>query len=279
MDSNTGAKLQEEHDLLAERARHSRAEADQIRTALKQKQSVLNRAEAELNEVQTQVTQLESQLQALQTELAHKKERMSVAQQHLNQAHQETATLAQSLGPVAQKQKRFEDALAMVVQNLGHVPPSPPKPRVAPPAPPVIPPRTPVASTSSTQNDASKRAPRRDVEMSLSFEIALDSGSEHNFYTGLTNNISEGGVFIATTQILDIGTKIKFPLALPSMLEAEQVEGVVRWVRREGRSEANVPSGIGIQFTQISEKLKARINEYIRAVIQYFTMIDHLDYK
>ena len=49
------------------------------------------------------------------------------------------------------------------------------------------------------------------------------------------------------------------------MLEAEQVEGVVRWVRREGRSEANVPSGIGIQFTQISEKLKARINEYIQS--------------
>ena len=118
---------------------------------------------------------------------------------------------------------------------------------------------------SSSQNDASKRAPRRDVEMSLSFEIALDSGSEHNFYTGLTNNISEGGVFIATTQILDIGTKIKFPLALPSMLEPEQVEGVVKWVRREGRSEANVPGGIGIQFTQISEKLKARINEYIQS--------------
>ena len=266
MDSNTRAKLQEEHDLLAERARRSRAEADQIRTALKQKQSVLNQAEAELNEVQKQVSQLESQLQALQSELAHKKDLMSVAQQHLNQAHQETATLAQSLGPVAQKQKRFEDALAMVVQNLGQMPPSSPQlAHVSPPRPPAAPPKTPPVPVSSSQNDASKRAPRRDVEMSLSFEIALDSGSEHNFYTGLTNNISEGGVFIATTQILDIGTKIKFPLALPSMLEPEQVEGVVKWVRREGRSEANVPGGIGIQFTQISEKLKARINEYIQS--------------
>ena len=33
MDSNTRAKLQEEHNLLAERAQRSKAEADQIRTA------------------------------------------------------------------------------------------------------------------------------------------------------------------------------------------------------------------------------------------------------
>ena len=261
MDSNTRAKLQEEHNLLAERAQRSKAEADQIRTALKHKQSVLNQAEIELSETQAQVSQLESQLRALQAELAQKNEHMQVAQQRLNQAHQETAALAQSLGPVAQKQKRFEDALAMVMQNLGHTPPAPSQ--VAPAAPPKLsPPKAPVPSTAY---DSSKRAPRRDVEMSLSFEIALDSKTEHNFYTGLTNNISEGGIFIATTQILNIGTKIKFPLALPSMLEPEQVEGVVRWVRREGRSEDNVPGGIGIQFTQISDKLKARINEYIQS--------------
>ena len=266
MDSNTRAKLQQEHDLLAERARSSRAEANQIRTALKQKQSVLNQAETEFNEAQTQLTQLENHIQSLQAELIQKKERVKVAQQSLNQVHQQTAALAQSLGPVAQKQKRFEDALAMVVQNLGAVPPaSKPAVRQAPAMPP-IPPKVPNSVAQPASIDpAENRAPRRGVEMSLSFEIVLDSESEHNFYTGLTDNISEGGVFIATTQILDIGTKIKFPLALPSMLEPEEVEGIVRWVRREGRADSNVPSGIGIQFIKISDKFKARINQYIQS--------------
>lgn len=284
MDSNTIAKLQEEHKLLADRAKSSRDEADQIRSALKQQQSVLNQAESELNQAQAELTQLESQIQSLQLELKNKQAQAQSAQEALGLAHQKTAELAQSLGPVAQKQKRFEDALAMVVQNLAAAnqaptPPHPPAPPVLPtPAVPnimpkapnaAVPPSIPMPSSSanmqSAKVDSEKRAPRRDIEMSLSFEIALDSGSEHNFYTGLTDNISEGGIFIATTQILDIGTQIKFPLALPSMLEPEQVEGVVKWVRREGRADANVPSGIGIQFTQISDSFKARINQYIQS--------------
>mgnify|MGYP000283013320 CR=1 FL=1 len=291
MDSNTIAKLQEEHKLLADRAKSSRDEADQIRSALKQQQSVLNQAESELNQAQAELTQLESQIQSLQLELKNKQAQAQSAQEALGLAHQKTAELAQSLGPVAQKQKRFEDALAMVVQNLASAnlapisaptPPSPPAPpvlstpavpNIMPKAPKVpnsaVPPSIPMPSSSanmqSAKVDSEKRAPRRDIEMSLSFEIALDSGSEHNFYTGLTDNISEGGIFIATTQILDIGTQIKFPLALPSMLEPEQVEGVVKWVRREGRADANVPSGIGIQFTQISDSFKARINQYIQS--------------
>ena len=39
-------------------------------------------------------------------------------------------------------------------------------------------------------------------------EVKVDLESDHNFYTGLTQNISSGGVFIATHHIRKIGDRI-----------------------------------------------------------------------
>src|SRR4029079_19692672 len=39
-------------------------------------------------------------------------------------------------------------------------------------------------------------------------EIKVDLESEHNFYTGLTQNISAGGLFIATHHLRRIGDRI-----------------------------------------------------------------------
>ena len=274
-DPKMRAELQKEYDMLAQRAKASKLEADQIREGLKQKQAVLNTTESALGNAQTQVQALKAELQQLTHKLNVAKSEVEKQQAALTQVHQETAALAQRLGPVAQKQKRFEEALDMVKQNLSisSAKPAPPViPQVAPPSPiaPKPPAPPPASATVSSTNvsdsdDAdSKRSPRAELEMELSFEIDLGQGSEHNFYTGLTNNISEGGLFISTTQVLDLGTKIKFPLLVPGMSQAEVVEGEVRWVRREGRAEENVPSGIGIQFTQASSTLKKCINTYIR---------------
>ena len=258
-DPKLKAELQKEYDMLAERARHSKEQADQIRAGLKEKQAVLNSTEANLLSAQSKAQKLETEIKQLMEQLKSTKAEVTQYQDRLNQVHAETASLAQQLGPVAQKQKRFEEALAMVRQNISDIAPSsgsapvPPPPK-APPAPPA----------SRPQAAAAKRQARVPLEMELSFEIDLGKDSEHNFYTGLANNISEGGVFISTTQVLDIGTKLKFPIILPGMSQPEVVGGAVRWVRREGRAEENVPSGIGIQFTEISPNLKKQINHYIQ---------------
>ena len=258
MDEKTRADLQREYNILSERASSSRVEADQIRASLKRKQERLNAAETALINAQEQSRSIEAEIAALTARLEASRAQESQQQAALHSVHQEMATLAQSLGPIAQKQKRFEDALALVEQNLGvaksaNSPQTPQSSAVNVPAPP------PQATSASNP----QRSFRKKLELNLSFEIDLGKGSEHNFYTGLTNNISEGGVFISTPQVLDIGTKIKFPLTLPGMMEGETVEGEVRWVRREGRAEEDVPPGVGVQFTQISDNLKARINHYL----------------
>ena len=46
-------------------------------------------------------------------------------------------------------------------------------------------------------------------------EVKVDLESDHNFYTGLTQNISAGGLFIATHHLRRIGDRITLKFQLP----------------------------------------------------------------
>ncbi len=85
--------------------------------------------------------------------------------------------------------------------------------------------------------------------------ICIDLCSEHNFWTGLTMNISEGGVFVATHVLLDPGALVSMHLELPKARILTL--GEVRW-RREYSGDDDVPPGMGIQFAGLDvESLKA----------------------
>ncbi len=51
-------------------------------------------------------------------------------------------------------------------------------------------------------------------------EVKVDLESDHNFYTGLTQNISAGGLFIATQPMRRIGDRITLKFSLPGSPEA-----------------------------------------------------------
>jgi Tfp pilus assembly protein PilZ len=67
---------------------------------------------------------------------------------------------------------------------------------------------------------------------------------------GIISNISKTGIFIQSSTILDVNSKISFVLAIYN--EFYPVKGEVRWVRRpEDHSSGNVPAGMGIYLTEI----------------------------
>ena len=88
--------------------------------------------------------------------------------------------------------------------------------------------------------------------------------SEHNFYTGFTSNISEGGLFVATSHLRPVGTKVHFTFTLNPSPEKISVYGVVRWVRESSRLTEDAPSGMGIQFEGLTPAINDRINQFIR---------------
>ena len=53
---------------------------------------------------------------------------------------------------------------------------------------------------------------RQHTRVQLQTEIHLTS--ESNFYTGLSNDISEGGVFVATHQLESVGTELEMEFSL-----------------------------------------------------------------
>jgi uncharacterized protein (TIGR02266 family) len=97
-----------------------------------------------------------------------------------------------------------------------------------------------------------RTAPRRDVEV----EVAICT--ESNFYLGFTENLSEGGVFVATYRPHPIGTPVALDLHLP--IGSMRVSGIVRWLR--GDDGEHWP-GMGVQFEDVTAEDAAAIREFL----------------
>jgi uncharacterized protein (TIGR02266 family) len=103
--------------------------------------------------------------------------------------------------------------------------------------------------------DERRRQPRQGCELEVEF-----LGDSH-LITGLSQDISEGGVFVATYQQLPLGTTVTLGLELPGgRIEAH---GVVRWLRQEVE-ELDQRPGFGVAFTQLSSDAVAALGAFCR---------------
>ena len=97
-------------------------------------------------------------------------------------------------------------------------------------------------------------------------EVKVDLESDHNFYTGLTQNISAGGLFIATNAIRRIGDRITLKFFLPGSTEPLAVETEVRWIRENSAlHRVDGASGMGVRFINLTPEASAAINAFIQA--------------
>lgn len=88
--------------------------------------------------------------------------------------------------------------------------------------------------------------------------------SETNFYMGLSPNMSEGGLFVATHQIQPIGTIVELKFVLPMSDEPITVRGEVRWVRPFS-ADIEAHPGMGVRFVDLSEHDAARIRTFLKS--------------
>jgi uncharacterized protein (TIGR02266 family) len=98
-------------------------------------------------------------------------------------------------------------------------------------------------------------------------EVKVDLESEHNFYTGLTQNISAGGVFIATNHIRRIGDRITLKFTLPGSEKSIDVETEVRWIRENSALHRvdEGSTGMGVRFINLSAEASAVINGFLES--------------
>lgn len=95
------------------------------------------------------------------------------------------------------------------------------------------------------------------------FHVDLDVtvGSDHNFYAGFAENLSAGGVFIATHKLKPVGSKIELSVNLPDGMQL-YAEGEVRWIRVFNEL-SDTPPGMGVKFSDLPEASVALIQGFL----------------
>lgn len=76
-------------------------------------------------------------------------------------------------------------------------------------------------------------------------------------------NISRGGLFLATDSEFTLGQSIELHLNTNGLKDAIAVPGVVRWIGERGTPPVK---GIGVQFTLDDPKTKARIDRMVNVI-------------
>jgi uncharacterized protein (TIGR02266 family) len=103
-----------------------------------------------------------------------------------------------------------------------------------------------------------RRAPRANAY------LCIDLCSQHNFWTGLTMDLSEGGVFVATHEILPVGSLVGLHLELPREKRIMTL-GEVRWTRAFTNDD-DIPPGLGIRFVGLDLASLTAIRRFITTI-------------
>jgi uncharacterized protein (TIGR02266 family) len=92
---------------------------------------------------------------------------------------------------------------------------------------------------------------RRREHARFSVDLDVTVGSDHNFYAGFAENLSAGGVFIATHKLKPVGSRIELSINLPDAVTVRAL-GEVRWIR-VFNEQSDTPPGMGVRFLEIDE--------------------------
>ncbi len=106
-----------------------------------------------------------------------------------------------------------------------------------------------------------KRREYRRVAVRLGVTLTSDS----NFYVGFADNISEGGLFVATQQHVDVGTTVDLEIGLPDGGELLEATALVRWQRANGDPANGILPGFGASFIEIADEDRARLEAFIES--------------
>lgn len=119
-----------------------------------------------------------------------------------------------------------------------------------------------MARTVEVVNDpaANRRtSPRHEMEVEVGME------TDTNFYTGLTQDISTGGLFVATHQLRKIGDRMVIKFRLPDSPQVIAVEAEVRWLREaQGYGHQENHPGMGLKFINLSPQARMSIAGFLR---------------
>lgn len=95
----------------------------------------------------------------------------------------------------------------------------------------------------------------------LETELEIDVFSEHNFYTGFSSNLEDGGLFVATYRAHDVGDRLRVLMRLPGLDTPIEAKVEVKWVRAPEPG-ADVIPGFGAAFVELGDDARTLIERF-----------------
>ncbi len=118
----------------------------------------------------------------------------------------------------------------------------------------------PLSSRRRSRDAVSDRERRDGGRRSIEVDIGMQS--ETNFFTGFSLDISSGGLFVSTYDILPLDSEVNVNFSLPGG-PMMSLTGLVRWVRDYNEIVPDTAPGMGIMFEDLSAEQENNINTYL----------------
>jgi uncharacterized protein (TIGR02266 family) len=97
----------------------------------------------------------------------------------------------------------------------------------------------------------------------LQHELLVAYRTVDGFVTDFAVNISQGGLFINTRKLLPVGSTVRLLISLPDARFPFDLTGRVIRVSEFNNPNNEVP-GMGIEFLNLSDEMKARLGEFVQ---------------
>ena len=95
---------------------------------------------------------------------------------------------------------------------------------------------------------------------------SVDCETEQTFLYASITNISEMGIFVATRDPLEVGTRLTLRFAMPGEQEPFVLLGQVQWVNPIRMLSDNPNPGMGIRFIELTSENRERIISSVRTI-------------
>jgi len=113
-------------------------------------------------------------------------------------------------------------------------------------------------SSPPPDEDERRGARRADLEV----EVGLEGNNR--FYTGITGDLSAGGLFVATDTPLLVGTPLVLSFVLPDGYRIG-THASVAWVRAPRYRPDELPAGMGVKFEALSDEDRHALDHFLEA--------------
>ncbi len=96
----------------------------------------------------------------------------------------------------------------------------------------------------------------------------VDYESQGTYFYDYSTNLSEGGLFIETENVMPVGAQVTLRFTLPNIEYVFEVLGVVKWINLDEKQNPKILKGMGVGFQSMDDKDRELLDEFIQKEAQ-----------